>query len=134
MICFHVPFDTIFHISCLHHILKTIWWHILITLFIRFVSSSIPFFIFFFLGGDLTIKGSWISMGIFMANPMSMARGRKLANFFFTKIFQHFTFFLKLIREISLFWNSIFGTLSYSKCRLSKFFFFFLKLEFQKKK
>ena len=70
----HFTFDTIFNISCLHHILKTIWWHILTTLFIRFVSSSIPFFIFFFLGGDLTIKGSWISMGIFMANPMSMAK------------------------------------------------------------
>ena len=74
LICFHVPFDTIFNISCLHHILKTIWWHIL-NYFIHTVRLfSIPFFIFLFLGGDLTIKGSWIRMGIFMANPMSMAK------------------------------------------------------------
>lgn len=54
-ICFHVPLDTKFNISCLHHILicilKTIWWNILTTLFIRFIFSSIPFFFLFFWWG-----------------------------------------------------------------------------------
>ena len=41
----------------------------------------------------------------------------------FSQIFQQNVSYLKLIRKMPLFWNSIFGTSNYSKCGL-KFFFF----------
>ena len=42
-------------------------------------------------------------------------QGRKLANSLFTQTFQNFANFPKLIREMPLFWNSIFGQSSYSE-------------------
>ena len=42
---------------------------------------------------------------------------------FFKKKIQHFALFPKLIREMSLFWNSIFGQLSYKKLKIKNFFF-----------
>ena len=74
LICFHVPFDTIFNISCLHHILKTIWWHIL-NYFIHTVRLFFhSIFYFFIFGWGPYNKGFLNTHGYIHGNPMSMAK------------------------------------------------------------